>query len=81
MFGHTALPTYIAASINLVREREKLTRQMPKLAGKCPVTDCYYEHWSTELASSPVSGGIGPGTHCLRMCYKILKDLAVILCR
>ena len=36
---------YIAASINLVGQREKLTGQMPKLAGKCPVTDCYYEHW------------------------------------
>ena len=37
---------YIAASINLVGQREKLTGQMPKLAGKCHVTDCYYEHWS-----------------------------------
>ena len=36
---------YIVASINLVGHREKLTRQIiPKLAGKCPVTDCYYEH-------------------------------------
>ena len=35
---------YIAASINLVGQREKLTGQMPKLAGKCPVTVCYYEH-------------------------------------
>ena len=35
MFGHLAFPTYIAASINLVGQREKLTRQMPKLAGKC----------------------------------------------
>ena len=47
MFGHTfkrIKPTYIAAS-NLVGQREKLTGQMPnyKLAGKCPVTDCYYE--------------------------------------
>ena len=36
---------YIVASINLVGQREKLTGQVPKLAGKCPVTDCYYEHW------------------------------------
>ena len=35
---------YIAASINLVGQKEKLTGQMPKLVGKCPVTDCYYEH-------------------------------------
>ena len=35
---------YIAASINLVGQRGKSTGQMPKLAGKCPVTDCYYEH-------------------------------------
>ena len=41
-----AFPMYIAASINLVGQREKLTGQMPKLAGKCPVTDCYYEHCS-----------------------------------
>ena len=32
---------YIAASNNLVGQREKLTGQMPKLAGKCPVADCY----------------------------------------
>ena len=29
----------------MLREREKLTIQTPKLAGKCPVTDCCYEHW------------------------------------
>ena len=22
-----------------------MTRQMKKLTGKCPVTDCYREHW------------------------------------
>ena len=38
---------YITASINLVRQREKLTGQIPRLAGKCPVTDCYYEHCSS----------------------------------
>ena len=37
-----AFSMYIAASINLVGQRENLTGQMPKLAGKCPVTDCYY---------------------------------------
>ena len=37
---------YMAASINLVGQKEQLTGQMPKLAGKCPVTDCYYEHCS-----------------------------------
>ena len=36
---------YIAASINLIGQRGKSTGQMPKLAKKCPVTDCYYEHW------------------------------------
>ena len=50
MFGHTAFPMYIAASINLVGQREKLTGQMPKLAGKCPMTDCYYEHWCVKQA-------------------------------
>ena len=49
MFGHTFksinLHNYVAASINLVGQREKLTGQIPKLAGKCPVTDSYYEHW------------------------------------
>ena len=43
MFGHTFKSiTYIAVSINLVEQREKLTGGMPKLARKCPVTDCYY---------------------------------------
>ena len=46
---------YIAASINLVGQREKLTGQMLKLAGKCPVTDCYYEHLHT--------CGVGDGGH------------------
>ena len=43
-FGHTFKSVHVAASINLVGQKEKLTRQMPKLAGKCPVTDCSYEH-------------------------------------
>ena len=29
----------------MVRQREKLTRQTPKLARKCPVIDCYYKHY------------------------------------
>ena len=44
MFGHTALQSHIAVSSNMVGQRGKLTGKMPKLAGKCPVTDCYYEH-------------------------------------
>jgi hypothetical protein len=43
MFRHTSI-TCIAASINLIGQRGKLTRQMPRLARKCPVTDCYCEH-------------------------------------
>ena len=36
MFRHT-FKSIPYASINLVGQREKLTRQMPKLAGKCPM--------------------------------------------
>ena len=36
--------TYIAASMG---QRGNLTGQMPKLAGKSPVTDCYHEHWES----------------------------------
>ena len=54
---------YIAASINLVGQREKLTGQMPKLAGKCPVTDCYYEHWEGvggDIVTQDISGQFCP---------------------
>ena len=36
----------------------KLARQMPKLAGKCPVTDRYYEHWNGNFSSAHSTAGL-----------------------
>ena len=56
MLGHIftycqtrGLRCIFADNIDFGQTREKLARQIPKLAGKCPVTDCYYEHCTSEL--------------------------------
>ena len=71
---------YIAASINLVGQREKLTGQMPKLAGKCPVTDCYYEHCNTAWKSyNPEQAHYEECTRPSCMCVLVMRNIHPVL--
>ena len=49
MFRHIFWHDLNSWSISFVGQSEKLVDEVPKLAGKCPVTDRYYEHCTPNL--------------------------------